>query len=208
MPIDRHSRDNSSTKITCDPASRRAPFLMPRGRIRGPPAGQSRPYLLLCEAAGSLVSLADTFCEPGQHSRSIQRALARVEPDEGSAPRFRAVECVKGTKPFAYRIGRRLPRSCVDGSIALPFSVRVRRAQGVTAASPMFATQRKYSGNNPTAPRASVRRFSCREPRGIQDRETTMIKLGRVSKQTRGPAIPGFVEDLIDNLPGNQVKVR
>jgi hypothetical protein len=35
-----------------------------------------------------------------------------------------------------------------------------------------------------------------------------MIKLGRVSKETRGPAVPGWVEDYIFNLDGNVLPKR
>jgi hypothetical protein len=35
-----------------------------------------------------------------------------------------------------------------------------------------------------------------------------MIKLGRVSKKTRGtPVVAGYVEDLILFMPGNRIKI-
>lgn len=34
-----------------------------------------------------------------------------------------------------------------------------------------------------------------------------MIKLGRVSQKTRGVEVPGYIEDLIDRLPGQYIKL-
>jgi hypothetical protein len=53
-----------------------------------------------------------------------------------------------------------------------------------------------------------VRAFPCRTSATQSRRTYAMIKLGRVSKETRGPAVPGWVEDYIFNLDGNVLPKR
>jgi hypothetical protein len=64
---------------------------------------------------------------------------------------------------------------------------------------------RKYSGNILSRAQARMTRFPGRSPATPQNRRSIMIKLGRVSKETRGVPLVTHYEDLIFKLDGENI---